>query len=493
VANIPGARSHVILAAGMLCLAFFGSVPVLGAPQKVVQLRMYAFDYTPRERAQSDRWDPPKYLWTLRDAYQKLHPEVRIEFLPYIPQGPDFDTWFVTQFKAGNAPDVGNQLFSEVNRNANKGWFLDLTPYLDKADPYVSGNAHWKDIFLPGVIQTGTAPDGKIYVLPTGITGTAIYYNKDLFRKAGVTPPQTWKEFMDIQQKIKDAGFIPFAFNMNGPRYCSNWALRCLQDMLLDSRLSAIKGVIGTIERNMIEGSGVSQKELVAAIKRGDYSALDPQWQEQLRLLKEWSRFWDPGFLGLDQDGAYREFITGKAAMFWDSSARVKPVSSDPLRGFEFGTFGFPRVTKESSAYATGIDAPAIGGFTANGGEYVVDANVQKRGTLDATIDWLMYITAPQNYVPMANDLGAYAPALRDMKSLDPALEPFVRSAQKGVFRIESYLRGLTVQYADQFYQIMEEYLAGKRDLSAACAEIQKYLVQAADDLIATNGWTDIQ
>jgi ABC-type glycerol-3-phosphate transport system substrate-binding protein len=379
-----------------------------------------------------------------------------------------------------------------VNRQASKGWFLDLTPSLEKPDPYVAGNAHWKDIFLPGVVSTGTAPDGKVYVLPTGITGTAIYYNKDVFKKAGVAVPETWKEFMDIQQKIKDAGLIPFAFNMNGPRYVSNWALRCMQDMLLDSKLSSIKGVAGVIERNMIEGSGVSQKELVAAIRRGAYSAKDPQWQEQLRLLKEWSKYWDSDFLSLDQDGAYQMFITGKAAMFWHSSARVKPVSTDPLRTFDFGTFSFPRITKESSSYATGVSAPAIGGFTANGGEYVVDLLTEKRGTKDAAIDWLMYITAPQNYVPMANDLGAYAPGLRDMKSLDAALVPFVQSAQKGVFRIENYLRGLTVKYSDQFYQTMQEYLAGRKDLAKACDEIQGYMNQAAVDLIAQNGWTDI-
>ncbi len=122
-----------------------------------------------------------------------------------------------------------------------------------------------------------------------------------------------------------------------------------------------------------------------------------------------------------------------------------------------------------------------------------MDALAAKRGTLDATIDWLMYITAPQNYVPLANDLGAYAPALREVKDLDPSLEPFVRSAQKGVFRIESYLRGLTVKYADQFYQVMEEYLADKRDLASACGEIQKDLLQAADDLVAANGWSDIK
>jgi raffinose/stachyose/melibiose transport system substrate-binding protein len=486
--TIRGRPACLILA---ILLCFTAATSLTAAP-KTVTIRMYAANYTPRERAQSDRWDPPTYLWNLRDAYQKLHPEVRFEFLPYIASDPDYQTWLITQFKAGNAPDVGNQLFSEVNRNAYKGWFLDLTSYLDKPNPYVAGNARWKDIFIPGVTQTGTAPDGKIYVLPTGIQGTAIYYNKDIFKTAGVSVPATWKEFMDVQRKIKDAGFIPFAFNMNGARYSSNWTLRCLQDMLYDTVLADIKGVSGTIERTMIEGAGVSQKELVAAIRKGTYSAKDPRWQEQMRLLKEWSRYWDPGFAGLDQNGAYTEFITGKAAMVWMATAYLKPTTIDPLRKFDYGTFTFPTLTKESSPYATGVASPAIGGITGDA-EYFVDSAAVKRGTADAAIDWLMFITAPRNYVPMANDLGYFAPALRDTTGLDATLKPIVHQVEKGVFRMETYLRGLTVKYADQYYQVMQEYLADRKDLPTACAEIQKYMYQAADDLIAANGWTDIQ
>ena len=235
----------------------------------------------------------------------------------------------------------------------------------------------------------------------------------------------------------------------------------------------------------------MSQKELVAAIARGDLlRAPTRSGSSSCACCANGPGYWDPGSWPRENvDDALRQFVTGKAAMFWHSSSRVKPITSDPLRTFEFGTFPFPTVTKESSPYATGIAAPAIGGFTGNGGEYVVDALTVKRGTRDAAIDWLMFITASQNYVPMANDLGAYAPGLVAAKGLDPALEPFVQSVQKGVFRIESYLRGLTVKYADQFYGVMQEYLAGRKDLAGACGEIQGYLEQAAADLAAEHGW----
>jgi ABC-type glycerol-3-phosphate transport system substrate-binding protein len=427
--------------------------------------------------------------------YQGRHRGVRFEVLPQIPEGDAYETWIVTQFKANKAPDLGVHLFSEVNRHYQKGWYTDLRPWLDKPNPYAAaggGNKAWRDIFVPGVISTGTAPDGGIYVLPTTLTGTAIFYNKDLFGRAGVSVPGTWAQFMDIQKRIKAAGAIPFAFHMAGNPYQANWALRSLQDMLLDSRLGVIKGTGVKPERNMIEGSGVSQKELVAAIVRGDYSAKDPQWLEQLRLLREWADYWDPGWLAMNVDDALRQFVTGKAAMFWHSSSRVKPIKSDSLRKFDYGTFGFPAVTRESSRYATGIPAPAIGGFT-GGGHFFVSADSGARGNLETAVDFLMFLTAPQNIAPLNNDLGSYAPGVRDMGALDPDIQPFLQSLQKGVFRIESFYRGLTRQYSDQFVKVLEQYLTDRISLEAAGDEIQKLLVDTARGMIEEHGWTDIK
>jgi len=474
-------KSVKVISVVVLIFFILGICSISFAEKKVI--RMDAREYYPRERLSTDRWNPPTYLWRLEKEYETLHPDIDIQFIRP-PEGMDADVWLTTQLTGGTTPEISEQLFSEVNRNAYKGWYVDLAPFLEKPNPYVKDNKKWRDIFLEIAIATGKAPDGKSqYVLPIGITGTAIFYNKDIFKKVGVKVPGTWKEFIDIQAKIKQAGYIPFAFPMAGEKMRANWSLRTIQDMILDSKMAEIKGVKGTVKRTAIEASAISQKELVQAIKKGVYSARDPQWQEQLRLFKEWSKYWEDGYLGVDSQGAYMLFISGQAAMMYESAAQIKPIEVDPLRKFQYGLFYFPRITKESSKYATGISAAAVGGVT-GAGAWIIPSTTKDRGLLNEAIDWLMFITAPQNYIPMANDLGAAAPALKARKGLDKRLEPFVKSLERGVFRVESFYRGLTREYAESFYQILQQYLADKLTLQQACDQIQIEMEKAANALI---------
>ena len=132
-----------------------------------------------------------------------------------------------------------------------------------------------------------------------------------------------------------------------------------------------------------------------------------------------------------------------------------------------------------------------MGGYT-GAGHYTVAATTVEHGIVDHVIDWLMFITAPQNYIPLANDLGWYSPGLVDLEGIDAKLEPFVRSVENGVFRIESFYRGLTVEYADQFYRVLQEFFAGRKSMDEATDEIQRYMEQAAHVLIERNGWTDL-
>ena len=47
--------------------------------------------------------------------------------------------------------------------------------------------------------------------MPIIAVSHGIYYNKDLFDELGIDVPQTWEELLAAAQKIKDAGYTPFA------------------------------------------------------------------------------------------------------------------------------------------------------------------------------------------------------------------------------------------------------------------------------------------
>ncbi len=50
----------------------------------------------------------------------------------------------------------------------------------------------------------------KRMMMPTNFTTWGFYYNKELFKKAGVEPPKTWADLMAAAAKLKAVGLIPF-------------------------------------------------------------------------------------------------------------------------------------------------------------------------------------------------------------------------------------------------------------------------------------------
>jgi raffinose/stachyose/melibiose transport system substrate-binding protein len=69
----------------------------------------------------------------------------------------------------------------------------------------------WLDTFT----KTSLNPyqiNGKTYGIPFDLGMVGFWYNKDLFKKAGIdTPPATWTDFLGIVRKLKSAGVVPIA------------------------------------------------------------------------------------------------------------------------------------------------------------------------------------------------------------------------------------------------------------------------------------------
>ncbi|WP_192181916.1 ABC transporter substrate-binding protein [Mesorhizobium amorphae] len=95
-------------------------------------------------------------------------------------------------------------------------WLIDFVQQ-DVAEPldsYITPDfkGRFIDTFLSPSIM-----EGKTYGLPIAASARALYYNKELFEKAGIAqPPATWTELQEDARKIKALGSGTFGFGLQG-------------------------------------------------------------------------------------------------------------------------------------------------------------------------------------------------------------------------------------------------------------------------------------
>jgi multiple sugar transport system substrate-binding protein len=75
--------------------------------------------------------------------------------------------------------------------------------------------------YAPGVLKAGTYKD-KVYGLAPTVNTIALFYNKDLLAKAGVTAPTTWEELKAAAAKLTAGEQYGLAFDAN-PTYEGTW------------------------------------------------------------------------------------------------------------------------------------------------------------------------------------------------------------------------------------------------------------------------------
>ena len=86
-----------------------------------------------------------------------------------------------------------------------------------------------KSNFVDTALDLGTVDDQQ-YFIPMQVQGMYQYWNKDLFKAAGLDenkPPQTWEELTEMAPKLADASknVSGFIFNKDGTAPLYNWML----------------------------------------------------------------------------------------------------------------------------------------------------------------------------------------------------------------------------------------------------------------------------
>lgn len=146
-------------------------------------------------------WDGGDGLIPFNSAIEKFqakYPDVEVQ-LESVPQG--YGDKLLTQFAAGDAPDVFQVGDGDVAKFASQG-------VLEPLDPYINGdNPLDFDVFYPAVAAIGQN-EGQTYLLTKDYSPLVLFYNKTLFDAAGVEYPQadwTWEDMLTKAQELTKA------------------------------------------------------------------------------------------------------------------------------------------------------------------------------------------------------------------------------------------------------------------------------------------------
>ncbi|MDN3358222.1 ABC transporter substrate-binding protein [Actinomadura sp. DC4] len=127
-------------------------------------------------------------------AHPKIH--VNMQIMPW----DVFYQKLLPAYGAGKGPDMTAMSANQVAQYASKRVFQPL-------DDAFSAGLIDKSKIVPGAVQAGLYA-GKQYGLPANFTPLLLYYNKKLFKQAGIAaPPATWDEWIaDLKKLTKGKG-----------------------------------------------------------------------------------------------------------------------------------------------------------------------------------------------------------------------------------------------------------------------------------------------
>jgi sn-glycerol 3-phosphate transport system substrate-binding protein len=116
----------------------------------------------------------------------------------------------IAAFRAGKAPAI-LQIFEvgTATMMAAKGALVPVYQLMKDAGEPFDPNA-----YLPAVTGYYSTADGKTLSMPFNSSTAVVFWNKDLFKKAGLDPdkpPVTWPETFAVAKKLRSAG-IPCGF-----------------------------------------------------------------------------------------------------------------------------------------------------------------------------------------------------------------------------------------------------------------------------------------
>lgn len=139
-------------------------------------------------------------LEELIETFEREHPAIKIK-AQYVPTGDGLVQKLVAAVQSNTAPDVSWIHSDFLDKLVEAEAVYPMADFIRGANGL--SEADLADI-MPASLEAGRW-NGIQYALPMEATSLALFYNRDLFRKAGLDPsrpPETWEELRKFSQRL---------------------------------------------------------------------------------------------------------------------------------------------------------------------------------------------------------------------------------------------------------------------------------------------------
>lgn len=278
------------------------------------------------------------------DEFNSEHPDgAQIQITPM--ENDAFKSAVATAIQGGEPPDLFQSWGGGVLRQqVAAGQVMDLTDVL----------ADVIDDIAPGALAPYTV-DGRVYGLPWNMGMVGFWYNTELFEQAGITEePQTWSEFLDVVQQLKDAGITPIALGQ-ADRWPGHfwWAYLATRAAGLDALAAAYDnkqlsdpGFVraGELLQELMELEPFQEGYLAVGYEQGDGQAATMGNNEAaMELMGHWAPQAQIDWAGLE--GQEAEELPSKRGFF-------------PFPAIEDGNGAVTEIFGGGDGFAIGANAP---------------------------------------------------------------------------------------------------------------------------------------
>jgi multiple sugar transport system substrate-binding protein len=402
--NMGKARKAVgviVVTSAMLALAV--TATQVGAQGNKVTLQWWDYytDFDAYEKALTAQFE----------AYTKANPNVEIKRTP-VPFG-DLKNKLVQATATRTLPDITIIDNPDHQALASQGAFADITDRIK--------STNFASLYFKGPFSS-TVFKGKNYGLPFVSNATALYYNEDLLKSAGIARvPSTWTELRDAARKLTSGDRYGFCFSATGTE----------------------EGTFTFLPFLWSTGADLDTFGDAGTVRALDF------WDTLVNKDKSVSR----AVIGWGQGDAYQQFIAQKCAMMINGPWQLPNFKTDKV-AFKWGVAPWPK------------DREAV---SILGGENLALGNGRQ---VDEAWKFLQWFAQPARLKPVMLAMGML-PNRSDMSrdtawTGDPILKVFVE--QVAVAKPRAY-GAKYPQISEQVWTAFQSVLSGKKSPADAAKD----------------------